>query len=101
MIDGQFGTNFLRHFYDIHMLFKTERVRNFIGTEDYHKHKKARFRSQDNLNLKENDAFNLEKHPTVFKKYKEEYQKIKSLFISGTPEFEVIYDTIIALREIF
>lgn len=98
--DGKFGKNFLRHFYDIHMLFKHERVRNFIGTEAYLKHKEHRFGNQDELNLKNNLAFNLNKDKRLFELYEEEYAKISTLFISGTPSFVDVYDSLVQISEI-
>ncbi len=97
---GEFGTNFLRHFYDIHELFKQERVKNFIGTKEYHAHKQERFRGADEKDLAVNLAFNLDKDPHLFEEYKQEFSTIRSLFISGFPSFDEIYSSIIEIRGI-
>lgn len=97
---NEFGPNFLRHFYDIHMLYQQDRIRNFIGTPAFIEHKKHRFRQQDNLDLKNNFAFNLDGDQEIFKRYEQEYLKIASLFISGSPSFKEIYRSIIDIREI-
>jgi hypothetical protein len=44
-------------------------------------------------------AFNLDGDQNLFKQYEQEYLKIASLFISGTPSFEEIYRSIIDIRE--
>lgn len=97
---GEFGTNFLRHFYDIHQLFQQQRVKNFIGTEPYNKHKKERFRGADNPDLKSNIAFKLDEDKKVLQLYQKEFLKIGSLFISEFPDFEAIYASIVHIREI-
>jgi len=97
---GVFGPNFLRHFYDIHQLFQLPRVKRFIGSHEYFKHKDDRFSTSDEKDLMVNLAFNLESDPDLFEEYKKEFLRIRTLFISGFPSFEEIYDSIIAIRRI-
>ncbi len=97
---GEFGKNFLRHFYDIHQLFQHDRVKTFIGTEDYHNHKQLRFSEQDQLELKNNIAFNLDSNSELFELYKKKFSQNSSLYYSGAPSFEDIYTSIIKIREI-
>jgi len=97
---GEFGKNFLRHFYDIHQLFKQDRVKKFIGTKGYNDHKQLRFRKQDNHELKNNIAFNFDSNPQLFEAYKNKFYKKSALYINGAPTFEEIYDSIIKIREI-
>lgn len=99
-INGEFSTNFLRHFYDIHQLFQQERVKNFIGTQAYIAHKQARFRGGDEKDLTVNLAFNLNRDPDLFEAYKLQFSTIRSLFIAGFPSFDEIYDSIIEIRGI-
>jgi len=99
-IRGEFMPNFLRHFYDIHQLFKQDRVKNFIGTEKYDLHKRDRFRGEDNSELKQNLAFNFDSDKTLFDEYKQMFDRVRALFISTPPSFEEIYASIIAIRNI-
>lgn len=97
---GVFGTNFLRHFYDIHQLFQLQRVKTFIGSDKYLKHKDVRFSSNDVKDLTVNLAFNLERDRVLFETYKMEFLEIKSLFISEFPSFDEIYESLIEIRGI-
>jgi hypothetical protein len=97
---GEFGANFLRHFYDIHQLYQQKRIQDFIQTPDYQKHKAHRFKQQDALDLTVNLAFNLDKQTAIFQQYEAAYDKIQALFFSPPPSFETIYASITALREI-
>jgi hypothetical protein len=99
-ISGEFATNFLRHFYDIHQLFKQDRVKNFIGTDQYNKHKRERFRGEDNSELRLNLAFNFDSNKHLLDEYKQMFDRVRALFISTPPSFEEIYDSIIEIRNI-
>lgn len=96
---GEFGVNFLRHFYDIHKLLQEKRVTSFIGTDKYFEHKKKRFRASDELDLKKNLAFNLDKNSGLYEEYKNEFKKIAPLFMFSSPSFDEVYKDIINLRE--
>ncbi len=98
--DGTFSTNFLRHFYDLHMLFKLDRVKKFLSTDEYQKHKRKRFRSKDELCLKENIAFNLVQDKLLFSQYANEFNKLQDLFISQQPSFDEVYRSIIEIRKV-
>ncbi|MCS5708703.1 nucleotidyl transferase AbiEii/AbiGii toxin family protein [Candidatus Berkiella cookevillensis] len=97
---GEFEMNFLRHFYDVHQLFQQDRVKKFIGTDDYVKHKELRFRSKDIKNLKENIAFNFDSNPEIFNLYNKRFSQNSALYYSGSPSFEDIYASLIKIREI-
>ena len=96
---SKFGVNFLRHFYDVHMLLQEERIRKFIGTEKYFAHKEKRFRKQDELDLTKNMAFNLEKSKENFNNYESEYNRLRTLFIAEMPSFKDVYASILELKE--
>lgn len=98
--NGEFMSNFLRHFYDIHQLFKQSRVCSFIGTEEYKHHKLERFKGSDNPELKQNLAFNLDSDKNLFHKYQIMFDRVRTLFICTPPSFEEIYDSIIEIRKI-
>src|SRR6185295_1989294 len=55
--EKQFPPNFLRHYYDIYSLLERPEVQAFIGTAEYVTHKDRRFRSLDNKNIANNQAF--------------------------------------------
>lgn len=97
---GEFQTNFLRHFYDIHRLYQVHSVRSFIGTEPYINHKKDRFAGADNPDLNANLAFNLDSDHTLFEQYKRKFQGIENLFISDVPSFDEIYASIKEIKQI-
>jgi len=95
---GEFGTNFLRHYYDIYKLLHEKRVIDFIGTDSYFKHKQDRF-GKDEKDLAKNLAFNLDKNEQLFKEYSNKYNFIEGLFISEMPTFESIFKKISEHRE--
>jgi len=97
---GEFDTNFLRHFYDVHQLYQQTRVKEFIGTSEYEKHKTDRFKGGDNIDLRANLAFNLNADEALFEQYKQQFETIRNLFISKVPTFEEIYSSILQIREI-
>ena len=47
----------MRHYYDVYGLLQRSEVQAFVGTDAYKAHKTKRFRSGDNLNIAENQAF--------------------------------------------
>lgn len=81
--------NFLRHYYDVYQLLGDKRVLDFIGTEKYVQHKEKRFRSQDEKNIKNNEAFLLT-DGEIRKLYTEEYQKKSAIYFGDQPNFESI-----------
>lgn len=97
---GEFGKNFLRHFYDIHHIFQQTQVKQFIGTENYINHKHARFRTEDQVNLKNNIAFNFDSNSQLFELYNNKFSQNSALYLHGTPSFEEIYESIIKIRDI-
>ncbi len=82
-------TNFLRHYYDLSQLLDHLLVKEFIGTKEYHARKKIRFRTGDNLNISENEAFLLS-DPKVRKQFSETFLSTTSLYYAGQPTFEEI-----------
>lgn len=88
-----FPKNFIRHYYDVYCLLGNEDIQQFIGTEDYLKHKADRFPSADNKNIAENEAFIFSNEET-YHLYKEQYQKSLSLYYNDKPTFEEIISRI-------
>ena len=81
--------NFLRHYYDVYKLFENERVLKFIGTPEYLAHKELRFRSGDEIVIKNNPAFTMEDEKTK-KLYREEFIKKSPIYFGKQPSFDEI-----------
>lgn len=81
--------NFLRHYYDIYALLAVPEVQAFIGTERYHQRKQERFRTQDNLDIRTNEAFFIP-DPAVLQVYEQEYARISSIFYGAPPSLHQI-----------
>jgi hypothetical protein len=90
---GELPPNFLRHYYDISQLLDHPEVIAFIGTPEYRARKERRFRTDDNLNIAENEAFLLS-HAATRKQYTLAYQAAASLYFNEQIPFEVILEKI-------
>lgn len=88
--------NFIRHYYDIYQLLGVQSVLDFIGTNDYHAYKKARFRDVDEADISKNEAFILGGTATR-ETYAGEYQRTQALYYGGAPTFDQILEKIRAL----
>lgn len=85
--------NFIRHYYDVYQLLRQKSVLDFIGTKPYYEHKIARFRSNDEPNLKKNAAFILSDGETR-ERYAREFQRTQALYYGGFPTFDAIMSRI-------
>ena len=85
----QMPINFLRHYYDIYQLLDQKRVLDFIGTAEYFEHKKKRFRAQDEMDIKKNEAFLLSNEKTR-KLYALEFEKKSAIYFVLQPKFSDI-----------
>ena len=90
---GNVPINFMRHYYDVYCLLQRSEVISFVGTPEYNAHKSERFRSDDNLVIRENEAFRLTDQPTR-EKYRQSYQRSSGLYYSGQPGFDQIMERI-------
>ena len=86
---GDLPPNFLRHYYDISQLLDHPDVVDFIGTPKYQEWKEHRFRTGDNPNIAENEAFLLSDSATR-EQYTLTYQKTASLYFNEQIPFETI-----------
>lgn len=86
---GDFPANFMRHYYDLAQLLDHADAQSFIGTPEYHERKEIRFRTDDNLNIAENDAF-LIADPAVREEYERAFQKTLPLYYGNQPTFKDI-----------
>ena len=79
--------NLMRQYYDVYSLLQDDKVQEFIGTEEYQKHKAIRFPSQDyDVPIANNEAFLL-KNPQLRERYTERYKKTAKLYYNGQPDF--------------
>ena len=85
--------NFLRHYYDVYKLLENQRVINFIGTDAYKAHKQSRFRTNDQINIKENQAFILS-DKSIRRLYSSEFAKKASIYFGRQPQFDEILQKI-------
>ena len=97
---GAFGTNFLRHFYDLNKLLQLKQVKDFIGTKEYLSYKEEVFRNTDNPDFTKNLAFNLDSDSTLFAEYEKRFRDINSLFIDGSISFATIYKELTKYKDI-
>lgn len=88
----EFPKNFLRHYYDVYCLLVVEEVNAFIGSDEYHAHKKKRFRGE-NKDITSNEAFLLTDVDTRAL-YAEKYSATHSLYYKDRPEFDEILERI-------
>jgi hypothetical protein len=64
-------------------------VQSFLGTEAYKAHKAKRFRSADNPNIVQNEAF-IFSNPATRKIYDEAFVASGTLYYGAKPSFEQI-----------
>ena len=82
--------NFIRHYYDVMCLLQNDEVRNFIGAEEYQKHKSARFTgSLKDLDISRCEAFLLS-DKTIKDVFAREYEKTRDLYYAQRPSFDEI-----------
>lgn len=79
--------NFMRHYYDVYQILQLDRVKKFIGSEDYLAHKKKRFRTKDEPDLTKNQAFIISDAKTK-QLYVDAFAKTKNLYFKGQPHFD-------------
>jgi hypothetical protein len=84
--NGTLPANFLRHYYDVHCLLQNKSVLEFVGTDDYHAHKRARFRQGDEPVISNNPAFAVN-DVAERRLFETEYQRTRTLYYRGQPPF--------------
>lgn len=88
MTDGKTRQNLMRQYYDVYHLLGNEQVQDFIGMDEYHAHKKARFPNKDlEIPIAENQAFLLE-DPKTRDSFRERYKATAALYYKEQPEFD-------------
>lgn len=82
--------NFIRHYYDVYRLLGVQEVMDFIGSDEYLKHKQAKLKQED---FTKNEAFILSSKETR-EKYSEQYNRSKVLYYAHSPSFDEIIERI-------
>lgn len=92
--DKEERQNLMRQYYDIYNLLQDDTVKAFIGTEEYQKHKKARFPPKDyEIPIADNEAFLL-KNPKLRERFIERYKKTAKLYYKGQLDFNILLSEI-------
>ncbi|OYX96340.1 MAG: hypothetical protein B7Y76_08910 [Sphingobacteriia bacterium 35-40-5] len=92
--DGKVRKNYMRQYYDLHCLLNTNHVQEFIKTEAYQVHKKARFPKADYaIPISENQAFLLS-DPDQRAAFQKRYLDTSKLYYKGQPDFEDLLTSI-------
>ena len=85
--DKEERQNLMRQYYDVYSLLRDDKVKTFIGTEEYQIHKVNRFPSKDyEIRIADNEAFLL-KNPELRERFIERYKKTAKLYYKGQPDF--------------
>lgn len=87
-VTGEKKANLMRQYYDLYCLLALPEVLDFIGTNAYYNHKKARFPKIDfEIPLSENEAFLLSQ-PDQRSEFEARYKATEALYYKGQPNFE-------------
>ncbi len=82
--------NFMRQYYDVYCLLQKPEIIQFIGSEEYIKHKALRIRGADNeIPLSEHPALLLT-DDSIKDTFTKQYQSTSNLYYNGQPDFDVI-----------
>jgi hypothetical protein len=82
--------NFMRQYYDVYCLLQKPEIIQFIGSEEYLKHKALRIKGADNeIPLSEHPALLLNDKSTR-DTFANQYKSTSNLYYNGQPDFELI-----------
>lgn len=84
---------FLRHYYDLHMLLGMDRVKAFIGTPDYDKYKAEKLKGLDAAAFASKKPFTLDEDGT-FTLFEKEYEAMNTLLLGEGPAFNDIAENL-------
>lgn len=94
MSTREVSTNYMRQYYDVYSLLGIPQVVEFLGTEEYLKHKEKRFPTEDyEIPINKNNAFLL-KENELLSEFQRRYERTKALYYSGQPTFEELLNRI-------
>lgn len=77
---------FLRHYYDLYMLLSVERVKAFIGTDNYETYKEQKLKTTDAKEFESREAFLL-KDPKRAELFEEEFEVASFMLTPPRPSF--------------
>jgi hypothetical protein len=82
--------NFMRQYYDVYCLLQNPEIIQFIGTEEYLKHKTLRIKGVDNeIPLSEHPALLLSEE-SIRNSFTQQYKSTSNLYYNGQPDFEIL-----------
>lgn len=88
--------NLMRQYYDLYCLLDVPEVLEFIGTESYFEHKKARFPKKDlEISISKNEAFLLS-NSEQRAEFEARYKATAALYYHGQVEFNVRLNKIVS-----
>jgi hypothetical protein len=91
---GKEKQNFMRQYYDVSRLLSHPMVKEFIGTQAYLDHKKARFPAADlQVPIAKNEAFLLS-DPKTRERFRTRYESTRALYYKGQPPFQDVIEMI-------
>lgn len=91
---GEKKANLMRQYYDLYCLLDVPEVLEFIGTEAYFEHKKARFPRIDfEIPISKNEAFLLS-NPEQRAEFEGRYRATDALYYKGQVEFNFLIERI-------
>lgn len=90
---GKEKQNLMRQYYDVYSLLANSLVLEFIGSDEYYKHKMARFVGKDkDVIMAKNTSFQLT--PELKDRFRTRYEATKALYYNGQPPFEELLERI-------
>ena len=90
---GEMPVNFMRHYYDVYCLLKSEEIQSFIGTPEYLAHKQLKFGKSEEIEIAKNPAFFVKDQRTRHL-YEAAYTSTELLYYKEFPTFSEILDGI-------
>ena len=92
--NGKQYPNLMRQYYDVYNLLDNEMVQKFIGTEEYHRHKEARFKGKEKgIVIAETEAFLLSS-AELRQQFEKPYIATAGLYYNGQPPFNELLSRI-------
>jgi hypothetical protein len=86
--------NFMRQYYDVYCLLQQQEIIQFIGSEEYLKHKAKRIKGADNeIPLAEHPALLLGDQ-LIRDSFAKQYKSTRNLYYKGQPDFEILLSVI-------
>lgn len=92
--NGKQYPNLMRQYYDVYNLLDNDVVQKFIGTEEYFRHKEARFKGKEKgIVIAEAEAFLLSS-AELRQQFEKRYRATAGLYYKGQPPFEELLSRI-------